>query len=58
VHPALRYTTRRFVEDSQRRGWPVIPYTVNEPADLERMRSFGVDGVFTDFPDRLTRIEG
>jgi glycerophosphoryl diester phosphodiesterase len=58
VHPALRYTTRRFVEDSQRRGWPVIPYTVNEPADLERMRSFGVDGVFTDFPDRLTRIKG
>jgi glycerophosphoryl diester phosphodiesterase len=53
VHPALRYTTRRFVEDAHRRGWPVIPYTVNAPEDLERMRSFGVDGVFTDFPERL-----
>ncbi len=53
VHPALRYVTRRFVEDAQRRGWRVFVYTVNRPADLARMRALGVDGVFTDFPERV-----
>ena len=54
VHPALRYVTARFVEDAHRRGWRVLVYTVNEPADLERMRALGADGVFTDFPERVT----
>ena len=53
VHPALRYVTAQFVEDAHRRGWRVMVYTVNEPADLERMRRLGVDGVFTDFPERV-----
>lgn len=52
VHPALRYVTARFVKDAQQRGYRVFVYTVNAPADLERMRQFGVDGVFTDFPER------
>ena len=55
VHPALRYVTARFVEDAHRRGWRVLVYTVNEPAALERMRALGVDGVFTDFPERVAR---
>ncbi len=53
VQPALPYATARFVEDAHRRGYRVFVYTVNEPADLERMRDLGVDGVFTDFPERV-----
>ena len=52
VNPALRYVTRPFVEDAHGRGLKVFVYTVNEPADLARMREWGVDGVFTDFPER------
>ena len=52
VNPALRFVTQRFVEDAHRRGLKVFVYTVNEPADLVRMREWGVDGVFTDFPER------
>lgn len=53
VQPALRYTSARFVEDAHRRGYRVFVYTVNEPADVERMRGLGVDGIFTDFPERV-----
>ncbi len=53
VHPALRYVTAHFVEDAHRRGWRVFVYTVNAPADLERMRVLKVDGVFSDFPERV-----
>ncbi len=33
-------------------GLRVIPWTVNEPAVIERMLDLGVDGLITDFPDR------
>lgn len=56
VNPALRYVTRQFVEDAHRRGLRVFVYTVNEPADIARMREWGVDGVFTDYPERALKI--
>ena len=31
----------------------MIPWTVNNPADLDRLLQWGVDGIITDFPDRL-----
>ncbi len=34
-------------------GKRVIPYTVNEPADWERLIAWGVHGITTDVPDRL-----
>lgn len=53
VNPSLRYVTERFVEDAHRRGFKVFVYTVNEPDAFARLRAWGVDGVFTDFPDRV-----
>jgi glycerophosphoryl diester phosphodiesterase len=52
VNPGLRFLTRHFVEMARRRGLKVFVYTVNEPADIERLRSWGVDGIITDFPER------
>ncbi len=33
-------------------------WTVNEEEDLERMLELGVDGILTDYPDRLLRLMG
>ena len=40
----------------QRMGIAVIPWTVNEPADLCRLIAWGVDGLITDYPDRAMRL--
>jgi glycerophosphoryl diester phosphodiesterase len=37
-------------------GLKVGAWTVNETADLERLADLGVDGLCTDYPDRLARI--
>jgi glycerophosphoryl diester phosphodiesterase len=35
------------------RGKRIIPYTVNEPRDWQRLIDMDVDGITTDYPDRL-----
>ena len=37
-------------------GIKVIPWTVNERADMERFVALGVDGIITDYPDRLRAV--
>lgn len=36
-------------------GLKVLVYTVNEPKEARRLFDMGVTGLFTDFPDRITR---
>ncbi len=56
VHPELSITTRELVEESHARGYRVHVYTVDEVADLERLIGWGVDGIFTNLPERLRSI--
>ena len=37
-------------------GLKVIPWTVNERADMQRLIALGVDGIITDYPDRLRAV--
>lgn len=34
----------------------LVPWTVNENADLEKMKAFPIDGIITDFPDRAVKV--
>lgn len=34
----------------------VIPWTVNEPADMKMLIDWGVDGIITDYPDRAAQL--
>ena len=36
----------------------VHPYTINESWQMAALVSLGVDGMFTNFPDRLTAVLG
>ena len=48
----------RFLDESTIRtlhagGVPVVPWTVNRAEDWERLVAWGVDGITTDYPNRL-----
>ena len=46
------------MEAAHARCLDVHPYTVNETVEMEALRSLGVDGMFTNFPDRLEGVLG
>ena len=47
-----------FLETARRFNVRVQVWTVNEDQDLARMLAMGVDGIVTDYPDRLLRLMG
>ena len=51
-----RIVDRRLVKASHRQGLAVHVWTVNERKDMERLLAMGVDGLITDYPDRLLKI--
>ena len=34
----------------------MVPWTINEPEDWMRLLDWGVDGITTDYPDRLATV--
>jgi glycerophosphoryl diester phosphodiesterase len=40
----------------RQRGILIVPWTINEIADMEAMRKLNLDGIITDYPDRAVTI--
>lgn len=48
--------TEALVKEAQALGLKVVPWTINNPADMDRLIGWGVDGLITDYPDRLREV--
>jgi glycerophosphoryl diester phosphodiesterase len=51
--PDYRFVDAEVVNQVHKAGMRIITYTVNEPDAWHRMIAWGVDGITTDYPDRL-----
>ena len=58
VHQSIEFVNREFITDAHDRKLKVFVYTVNHPEDIARMDALGVDGVFTNYPDRVLSFLG
>jgi glycerophosphoryl diester phosphodiesterase len=54
--PDFRFLDQRIVEQCHAQGVRVLPWTVNETGDWQRLLDLGVDGITTDYPDRLAEF--
>jgi len=54
----LQVLAPRFVDAAHGRGLEVHAWTINEADAMERLVALGVDGVITDYPDRLMGVLG
>lgn len=53
IHPQYHLLTKENTQKIQAQNFKVFPWTVNEPEDITFVKSLQVDGIITDFPDRL-----
>ena len=58
IGPYMKDVDRRLVAAAHKRCLAVHPYTVNEKPDMRALISLGVDGMFTNFPNRLEAVLG
>ena len=53
-----RNLTPELIAEAKSLSLKVLPWTVNETPDMHRLIEWGVDGIITDYPDRLRRVMG
>lgn len=58
IGPSATDVDTALVEAAHALCLDVHPYTVNEKADMRALIDLGVDGMFTNFPDRLEKLLG
>lgn len=53
INPNYKTLTQENTQKMQDEGFKVYPWTVNELDDIEKMKDFGVDGIITNYPERV-----
>jgi glycerophosphoryl diester phosphodiesterase len=53
INPWWKTLTKENCQQLHEAGFEIYTYTVNEPADIQTVIGFEVDGIFTNFPDRM-----
>jgi len=51
----IRIADRRFLDAAHARNMRVHVWTVNDIESMQRLIDLGVDGIMTDYPDRLLK---
>ena len=54
--PYFRDLTDEALQEAQSLGLKVVVWTVNKPEDMSHLIDRGVDGIITDYPDRLRAV--
>ncbi len=53
IHPDYVLLSKENVALMQKNGFEVFPWTVNSEEDIQKIKSFNVNGIISNFPDRI-----
>lgn len=53
VNPSTTLINKNFIGDMKRKDTKVFVWTVNDADDIQKMKLAGVDGIISDYPDRI-----
>lgn len=54
--PHYRLVNEELVALCQEKGMKLVPWTVNDPEAIQQMLDLGVDGIISDYPDRVVAL--
>lgn len=54
--PEHRLVTKEMVAECKAKDLKIVPWTANEKADMTKLIDLGVNGIITDYPDRLKQL--
>lgn len=54
--PYFQFVSKKLVRKCHARGMKLIPWTVNDVASIRGMIRLGVDGIITDYPNRIVEV--
>ena len=56
LNPWVGLADARLIDEAHAAGLAVYVFTVDEPPEMQRLLALGVDGIFTNYPDRLRKL--
>lgn len=56
ISPYYKLLDSTVVRNLRAEGFQVIPWTINDVTDMQQMIDWTVDGIITDYPDRLITL--
>jgi glycerophosphoryl diester phosphodiesterase len=56
IHAQKELASREFLNRAWDEGFDVFVWTVNDPLEMEKFASLGVQGIISDYPERLARL--
>jgi glycerophosphoryl diester phosphodiesterase len=54
--PHYRLVSEKTVAFARKNGMKIIPWTVNEPEDIRKVLALKIDGIISDYPDRVMQV--
>jgi glycerophosphoryl diester phosphodiesterase len=58
LHPFYPALNKAIVEDAHKSGLKINPFTIDDEKTMKYMLHLGVDGIITNYPDKLNEILG
>ncbi|KFF07079.1 glycerophosphodiester phosphodiesterase [Flavobacterium reichenbachii] len=53
IHPDFHLLNNENVLQIQEKGFMVLPWTINSEEDIQKVKSYKVDGIISDNPDKI-----
>ncbi len=56
INSNYKFLNKKNIDLINSKGYKLYPYTVNDEDEMKKLISYGVDGIITDYPDKLKNI--
>jgi len=58
INPQQKFACKRIVNKLHKRGQQIYVWTVNDEKVMKKLLRWGVDGIITNYPEKLKRVMG